>query len=64
MPNPRSAELRQQRRQVITETIIVSRQQRAGAPAPRSIPRGIRRPDVERPPTLSDIRANNAWGMN
>ncbi|MCX7380507.1 MAG: hypothetical protein NT133_03600 [Alphaproteobacteria bacterium] len=64
MPNPRSAELRQQRRQVITETIILSRQQRAGSPAPRSILRGIRRPDVERLPALSDIRPTNAWGMN
>ncbi len=68
MPNPRSAELRQQRRQLIAETILVRRarddQMAHEIRAPRNVLRGIRRPDVERQPELSDIVPVAGWALH
>ena len=67
MIHTRSAELRQQRRRLIAETILPRRAPPArlvcGSAALYNVLRRIRRPDVERQPDLSDIQPRDAaWG--
>ncbi len=64
MPNQSSAERRQERRRVIAETILIARAPRGGDVAPQSVLRGIRRPDRERRPALSDIKPLQDWGTH